>query len=78
VTKNAPEWIDNVAWVKIARRDFVQQRREESEVFTADQHYFYFGAKRDISVQIPCCIKASEAATDDDDPFLHTSIYRPL
>ena len=69
-TKNAPEWIDTVTWIKISRRNLVQQWREQKEVFAADQHDFYIATAGDGFVQICCCVKASEAAAENDDSCL--------
>jgi hypothetical protein len=73
VTKNAPEWVDNVRWVEISRGNLVQQWREQNEVFPADQQHFYIGAAGNGFVQVSCCVKASKAAARNDNPLLHTS-----
>jgi hypothetical protein len=40
MAQNAPQRIHNVARRQIARRDFMQHRREENKILPRDQRYF--------------------------------------
>src|SRR4029453_18861838 len=60
VTKNTPEWIHNVAWLEISRRDFVQHRREQDEILAADRHHICFASARERSVEVHCGIRPAK------------------
>ena len=67
VAQNAPQRIHNVAGRKIARRDFMQHRREENEILPRDQRYFDVRPPRQMLVEIFCRVEPGESAACDHD-----------
>src|SRR5216684_1021872 len=77
VTKNATDWIDDVAGIKVARSYFVQHWREENEVLAVDQDNFCIPAASQRFVQVHGCAQSGKStAQNDDASLLHLS--RPL
>src|SRR5882724_712064 len=70
VPKDATHWIDDVAWVKIARGDLVEHRREQNEVLAADQRHFSFGAASKRFVQVHRRAQPCEPASGDHNTSL--------
>jgi hypothetical protein len=65
--KNATERINNIAGMKISRRNLVQRRCEQNEIFTTNQDHFYVGTASEPFVKIPCCAQSGESATSNYD-----------
>src|SRR5262249_46557996 len=66
MTKNPSKRIHNVAWIKIARCDFVQHWSKENEILAADQRHLYVGSAREPFVEVHCRVKTCEPATGND------------
>src|SRR6266436_6098830 len=66
VTKNAPEWIHNVARRKITGGNFMKHRREENEVLATDQRYLNVVVTGQTFVEILGCVKSTESAARND------------
>ena len=60
VAQNPPQRIHNVARRKIARRDFMQHRREENEILPRDQRHFDVRPPRQMLVEIFCRVEPGE------------------
>ena len=71
VAQNTAERIDDIARIKISRSYLVQHRREQNEVFAADQGYFDLLAASQRFVQIHCSAQPGESASRDD----HRSLF---
>ena len=77
VAQNPAQRIHNVARRKIARRDFMQHRREENEILPRDQRYFDIRPTRQMLVQIFCRVEPGKsAACDHDLCLLHVESIR--
>src|SRR4029453_12921051 len=66
VTKNSPERIDDVAWIKIARCNLMQHRRKENEILATDQGHLYVRSTREPFLEVHCRVKPGEPTTNDD------------
>src|SRR5229473_4833986 len=66
VTKNATDWIDDVAGIKVARGDFVQHWREQNEVLAVDQDNFCIPAASQRFVQIHSRAQSGKSAAQND------------
>ncbi len=76
VAQNPAQRIHDVARRKIARRDFMQHRREENEILPRDQGHFHVRPSRQMLVQIFCRVEPGKSAAGDHDSCLfHASIF---
>jgi hypothetical protein len=66
MTKNAPERIHDVAWIKISSCDLMQHRRKQNEILATDQRHLYVRSTREPFVEVHGRVKAGKAATGDD------------
>src|SRR5690348_14647255 len=66
MSKNAAERINNIAGIKIARRDLVQHRRKQNEILATDQRHFYVISTREPFLKVHCRVKPGKSATGDD------------
>src|SRR5262249_22072683 len=57
MTKNAAEWIHDVARIKIARCDFVQHRRKQNEILATNQRHFHVRSTRKPFLELYCRVK---------------------
>src|SRR6266403_6037239 len=70
VTKNATEWIDDIAGIKVARGDLVQHWREQNEILATDQHHFDLLVASQRFIQVHRCAQPGESASQNDDASL--------
>src|SRR6266403_255146 len=73
VTKNATEWIDDIAGIKVARGDLVQHWREQNEILATDQHHFDLLVASQRFIQVHRCAQPGESASQNDDASLFHS-----
>src|SRR5436309_8668154 len=66
MTKNPPERIHDVAWIKISGCDFVQHRRKENEILATDQRHLYVRSTREPFVEVHCRVKPGKPAAGND------------
>jgi hypothetical protein len=66
VTKNSPEGINDVAWIKIAGSDLVQHRGKENEILATDQRHLHVRSARQPFVEVHCRVKPGKPATGND------------
>ena len=60
-----PHRADDMRYIEITCRDFMQHRREQEEVFAIHESHFDIGIFCEALFKIQGCIKATEAAAED-------------
>ena len=71
MAKNAAERVNDITWIKVARRYLMQHGGEQDEIFAADQYHFRLGPTSECLVEVHCGAEPGKSTTRYDDSGFH-------